>query len=109
MAYYSNYGSVVDVFGPGTDITSSWIGSNNATNTISGTSMGKSSSFNPNKYLANYLATPHVAGTAAYLIIYEGLSGSTAVTARIKELAVAGVVTGVPSGTTDSLLYTGAA
>jgi len=92
IAYYSNYGSVVDVFGPGTDITSSWIGSNTATDTISGTSM----------------ATPHVAGTAAYLIIYEGLSGSTAVTARIKELAVAGVVSGVPSGTTDALLYTGA-
>lgn len=32
---------VVDVFGPGVDITSAWIGSKDATETISGTSMGK--------------------------------------------------------------------
>ncbi|KAL6409989.1 alkaline serine protease (PR1)/allergen F18-like protein [Ilyonectria robusta] len=40
---FSNYGRLVDVFGPGTDITSTWIGSNSATRTISGTSMGKHS------------------------------------------------------------------
>lgn len=41
---FSNYGSVLSVYAPGTDILSSWIGGNSATNTISGTSM----------------ATPHV-------------------------------------------------
>jgi cerevisin len=52
MASFSNYGKCVDVFAPGKDITSTWIGSNVATNTISGTSM----------------ASPHVAGLMAYFL-----------------------------------------
>ncbi|AQA14631.1 MULTISPECIES: S8 family peptidase [Streptomyces] len=46
---FSNYGSVVDIYAPGSDITSDWNTGDDATNTISGTSM----------------ATPHVVGAAA--------------------------------------------
>jgi len=51
-AYFSNYGKCVDVFGPGLNIESTWIGSDKASNRISGTSM----------------ASPHTAGLLAYLL-----------------------------------------
>ncbi|MER7818040.1 S8 family peptidase [Streptomyces sp. NPDC096153] len=46
---FSNFGSVVDIYAPGSDITSAWNDSDEGTKTISGTSM----------------ATPHVVGAAA--------------------------------------------
>lgn len=64
QASYSNYGSCVDLWAPGTSITSDWIGSSTATRTISGTSM----------------ATPHVAGLAARLAqAFPGISSSAIV------------------------------
>jgi subtilisin family serine protease len=58
---FSNYGRFVDVFGPGTDITSSWIGSNNASKTISGTSM----------------ATPHITGLACCILSDNAVAAQT--------------------------------
>lgn len=89
-ASFSNYGSVVDIFAPGQEILSAWIGSNTATNTISGTSM----------------ATPHIVGLSVYLMGLESLSGPAAVTSRIKQLATTGVVTGT-QGSPNLLAYNG--
>mmetsp|Transcript_16711 Transcript_16711/g.27919 ORF Transcript_16711/g.27919 Transcript_16711/m.27919 type:complete len:401 (+) Transcript_16711:37-1239(+) len=66
-ASYSNFGSCVDIFGPGSQITSAWIGSPSATNTISGTSM----------------AAPQVCGTAAKFLSADNSLSPTALTNMI--------------------------
>jgi subtilisin family serine protease len=55
------------------------------------------------------MASPHVAGLAAYLISLEGLTTPDAVTARIKALAAGtgSAATGVESGTTTLIAYNG--
>ena len=91
-AYFSNYGKCNDIFAPGLNIQSTWIGSKYATNTISGTSM----------------ASPHIAGLLAYFLSMQPSSDSAYAVAEItpKQLkknliAVAseGKLTGVPSDT----------
>lgn len=42
-ASFSNYGPVLDIFAPGVNILSAWIGGANSSKSISGTSMGMSS------------------------------------------------------------------
>jgi len=88
-ASYSNYGTCLDLFAPGSDITSSWSTSDTATNTISGTSM----------------ATPHVAGVAALAL--QGTPSASPATVRdtIVNSATSGVVTGPGSGSPNRLLY----
>jgi subtilisin family serine protease len=86
---FSNYGSCVHVYAPGSSITSAWHTSTTATNTISGTSM----------------ASPHVAGVAAlYKATNTGASSST-VRSWITSNATTGVISGNPSGTPNRLLY----
>ncbi|KAJ2935688.1 hypothetical protein H1R20_g1411, partial [Candolleomyces eurysporus] len=88
-ASFSNFGTVIDVWGPGANVISSWIGSNTATRSISGTSM----------------ATPHVAGVVAYLIGKDGNVSPSAMEAKIKNLSTKNALTGVPSGTVNQLLH----
>ncbi|CAG8980146.1 hypothetical protein HYALB_00013501 [Hymenoscyphus albidus] len=89
-ASFSNYGTLLDIFAPGVNTLSAWIGSTTATNTISGTSM----------------ATPHIAGLAAYLIGLEGLATPAAVLSRITALATSGQVTSV-QGSVNLIGYNG--
>lgn len=81
----------MDILAPGTGITSAWIGSSSATNTISGTSM----------------ATPHITGLVLYLKALEGLTTPATTIARLKALATSGLISGVPSSTVNSLGYNG--
>ncbi|MCK0113455.1 S8 family peptidase [Ornithinimicrobium sp. F0845] len=87
---FSNYGSCVDLFAPGSSITSAWHTSNSATNSISGTSM----------------ASPHAAGAAAlYLEDNPGASPAT-VNAALVGAATPNRLTSIGSGSPNLLLYT---
>ena len=88
-SYFSNWGTCLDLFAPGTDIKSTWFTSSTATNTISGTSM----------------ASPHVAGVAAlYLQTHPGASPAT-VASAIKNGASTGKVSDPGTGSPNRLLY----
>ena len=88
FASFSNYGSCVDLEAPGVNITSTWIGSTTATNTISGTSM----------------ASPHVAGVVA-LLLSTGYRLPTQVAADLLAATNAGAIGAVPTATTNKLLF----
>jgi cerevisin len=89
-AYFSNYGECVDVFAPGLNILSVWRGSKWATNTISGTSM----------------ASPHVAGLAAYFLSLEEDENVTPKQIKDKILALAseGLLDKIPKDTPNLLI-----
>jgi subtilisin family serine protease len=86
-ASYSNYGSCVDGYAPGSSIRSDWI--NSGTNTISGTSM----------------ASPHVAGVAALYKGNYGDAASSTIVSWINTNATASKITGNITGTPNRLLY----
>jgi subtilisin family serine protease len=88
-ASFTNFGECVDILAPGVGITSAWIDGDDASNTISGTSM----------------ATPHVAGVAAlYLESNPGATPDEVATA-LTEGALADVVAD-PNGSPNLLLNT---
>ncbi|KAF1988711.1 hypothetical protein K402DRAFT_391425 [Aulographum hederae CBS 113979] len=99
-AYFSNYGKCNDIFAPGLNIQSIWIGSKYAVNTISGTSM----------------ASPHIAGLLAYMLSLQPSKDSAYAVEEITpkklkadliSVATEGALTDVPSNTKNILAWNG--
>jgi subtilisin family serine protease len=88
-ASYSNYGSVLDIFAPGSSITSAWHTSDTATNTISGTSM----------------AAPHVAGAAARYLQGARTATPSQVASYLIGQSTPSKVTSPGTGSPNRLLY----
>ncbi len=86
---FSNFGSVVDIFAPGSSILSSYNTSDTATATLSGTSM----------------ATPHVAGVAARFLQSNPTASPATVRNEIVNQATLNHLSGIPSGTANRLLF----
>lgn len=87
---FSNFGECVDIFAPGSDITSTWWTGSTATNTISGTSM----------------ATPHAAGVAALYLARNPTATPAGVKAALLQGALQGKVFSAGAGSPNRLLNT---
>lgn len=99
-AYFSNYGKCVDIFAPGLNIQSTWIGSKYAVKTISGTSM----------------ASPHIAGMLAYFLSLQPDSDSEYAVEPLSPkdlkkhliaIASQGKLSGIPDDTVNLLAWNG--
>ncbi|GAA0644159.1 hypothetical protein GCM10009535_21960 [Streptomyces thermocarboxydovorans] len=85
---FSNYGSVVDLYAPGSEITSAWNDSDDGTKTISGTSM----------------ASPHVAGAAAVYLSANPDATPDAVAKALTGKATPDKISNPGTGTPNKLL-----
>jgi subtilisin family serine protease len=85
---FSNFGSVVDLYAPGSEITSDWNDSDSGTKTISGTSM----------------ATPHVVGAAALYLAAHKDASPAQVAQALTAGATPGKITNPSGGTPNKLL-----
>ena len=90
-ANFSNFGTCVDLFAPGVNITAGWIGSNTATAAVSGTSM----------------SSPHVAGVAGLYLEANPTHTPAQVSAAIVNNATPNKVTSPGTGSPNKLLYMG--
>ena len=85
---FSNKGSCVDIFAPGSAITSAWYQGDNDTNTISGTSM----------------AAPHVAGAAALILSQNPNAAPASVFSTLLQDGTSNKLSGLGSGSPNLLL-----
>jgi len=86
---FSNFGSVVDMFAPGSSILSAYNTSDTATATLSGTSM----------------ATPHVTGVAARFLQANPTASPATVRNEIVNNATLNHLSNIPTGTANRLLF----
>ncbi|MFE2280371.1 S8 family serine peptidase [Streptomyces sp. NPDC059454] len=85
---FSNFGTAVDLYAPGSDITSAWNDSDEGTRTISGTSM----------------ASPHVAGAAAVYLAGHPVATPAAVATALTGTATTDRIGNPGTGTPNKLL-----
>jgi subtilisin family serine protease len=86
---FSNYGRCVDVFAPGSEITSCGISSRTASAVLSGTSM----------------ACPHVSGVVAVILSQNPTATPAQVVATLVDNAQNGLITSVGANSPNKLLY----
>jgi oryzin len=93
MAYFSNFGKLVDIFAPGVDVLSAW-NCAGCTESISGTSM----------------ATPHVSGLVLYLKGKDpvGMRNPGTVSRKVKSLGTEGALMNLEKNTVNLKAYNGA-
>ena len=89
MASYSNFGTCLDIFAPGSSITSANYNNNTGTSVLSGTSM----------------ASPHVAGAAALVLARNTSATPQQIRDTLLAEATTDVLTGIKAGSPNKLLY----
>jgi len=85
---FSNYGTCVNIWGPGSDILSAGISSDDSSSTKSGTSM----------------ACPHVSGAAALILAADPSKSASKVLQEMIDTSYLNVLSGLKAGDTNALL-----